>query len=204
MSSATKIVLASSSIIRAKLLKAAGIKFCIDAPNIDENKTTLHLKTEASPIPEIAKTLSEMKALFVSARWTDHLVVGADQTLDMGGQLFHKPKNMVEAKKRLIALRGNIHRLTSAVSVAYNRKVLWSYTAVSTLKMHSLSDSAIDEYLSNAGTDILRTVGGYEIEKLGIQLFEEVKGDYFAILGLPLIPLLNFFRDGDRVLLFDH
>lgn len=204
MSNANKLILASSSSIRATLLKNAGINFCIDPPNIDEHEILLKLIKQAKPISEIAITLATMKANLVSGRWRDHMVIGADQTLDIDGQLFTKPKNSSEAKKTLIALRGTYHRLTSSVSVTYNREVMWSDTSTSTLKMRSFSAEFLDKYLLNAGTGIFKTVGGYEIEKLGIQLFEDIKGDYHAILGLPLIPLLNFLINENRPILFDN
>jgi septum formation protein len=138
--------------------------------------------------------LAKLKALSVSRTRPD-LVIGADQMLALGGEVFDKPKSAPEAKAHLLRLRGATHELITAAVVAREGAVIWRHIDTPKLKMRAFSDAFLDDYLSRAGDHVLRSVGAYQLEGLGAQLFERVEGDYFSVLGLPLLPLLAFLRE---------
>ena len=186
----TRIVLASTSATRAKLLRDAGIEFTACAPGIDERAAERGLADPAA----IAGALAAAKAVAVSTRLPAALVIGSDQTLELGGVALHKPGSRAAAAAQLARLAGRGHRLHTAVAVARAGRVEWWHLATVTLVMRPLGPAEIERYLDRAGDAALGSVGAYQVEGLGIQLFERIDGDWFAILGLPLLPLLAYLR----------
>jgi septum formation protein len=170
----------------------AGLSFQIDPSGVDEDEVTRSLLAQRSSPQEIAEALAEMKALRVSARRPGALVVGGDSTLAANGRLFNKPTDMPAARKQLLALRGQTHELFSSVVVARNGARLWHWNERARLTMRPFTEGFLDAYLSRAGEAVLTSVGAYQLEGLGAHLFSRVDGDYFTILGLPLLPLLSF------------
>jgi septum formation protein len=188
------IVLASTSVTRQKMLRDAGLAFDSQAPGVDEDGVKLSLKSSKATAAQIAETLAELKALRVSRRASAALVIGADQVLDCNGTMFDKPPDLAHARAQLIALRGKTHVLNTAVCVAQNGARLWHHNAQARLTMRMYSDAFLDRYLKDCGQDVLGSVGAYRLEGLGAQLFAKIDGDFFTILGLPLLPLLDFLR----------
>ncbi len=188
------IVLASGSVTRQRLLRAAGVPFAVDVAQIDEAAVIESLIAEKAPARDVADLLAELKAVKVSVRHPQAFVIGADQVLSVGMELFQKPGTMAGAREQLRQLKGRAHVLSSAVSVAREGSVIWRTVAEARLTMRDFSDAFLDAYLADAGADILGSVGAYHVEGLGIQLFSGIEGDTFTILGLPLVPLLDFLR----------
>jgi septum formation protein len=186
------LILASQSRARQMLLANAGIVFEAVPAEIDER--SLQQGSGLSAPGDIAVFLAREKALWVSARRRDEFVVGADQTLALEKRLFSKPGGRAGAREQLRALAGRSHELHSAVAVARGAKILFESTAVARMTMRPLSEAAIDGYLDAVGEAVTSSVGAYQLEGLGIHLFERIEGDHFAILGLPLLPLLAFLR----------
>ena len=186
------LVLASQSRARQVLLGNAGIAFEAVPADIDER--AIQHESGLSKPGEIAALLAQGKALFVSERMPDRCVVGADQTLALGQRLFSKPAGRAQAAEQLRALAGNTHELHSAVAVARGGKVLCSELSIARMTMRQLSDEEIQAYLDAAGEAVTTSVGAYQLESLGVHLFERIEGDHFTILGLPLLPLLVFLR----------
>jgi septum formation protein len=186
------LVLASQSRARQALLGNAGIAFEAMPADIDERaiqQTSGLLKPG-----EIAALLAQEKARFISAKMPDRYVVGADQTLALGTRLFSKPMGRAQAAEQLRALAGNTHELHSGVAVARGGTVLFSEVTVASRTMRPLSGDEIRTYLDAAGEAVTTSVGAYQLEGLGVHLFERIEGDHFTILGLPLLPLLAFLR----------
>lgn len=187
------IVLASASSARQKLLQAAGISFVTQVSSLDETKaktTIQHLDTKSQCL-----RLAQLKAEAVSAlRPQDH-VIGADQILEFQGKIFDKATTLTQAYQQLLKLQGHTHQLHSAVVTIANGKTAFTTLQTATLKMRPLEPEEITSYLAKTGPQILDSVGCYQIEALGIQLFEHIAGDYFTILGLPLLPLLRHLRE---------
>ena len=194
----TNIILASGSAIRAQILKNAGLDFDIKRPDLDENIIKKQCLSDGIPIPDIAMALAEAKTMEV-AKSTDKIVIGSDQILEFEGQLFDKPANMAEAKTRLNDLQGKTHSLINATCAARNGRIIWRNTERPYLTMFPLTPAQLDIYFSNADPSILKSVGAYQIEGLGARLFERIEGDYFAVLGLSLAPLLSFLRQEGAV-----
>lgn len=191
------LVLASQSRARQTLLANAGISFEAVAADIDE-RAVQQASGLLSPA-DIAAHLAREKALSVSARRPDRFVVGADQTLALGTRLFSKPSGRPAAAEQLRALAGNSHELHSAVAVARDGKILFSEVSAARMTMRPLSGAEIGAYLDEAGEAVTSSVGAYQLEGLGVHLFERIEGDHFTILGLPLLQLLAFLR-GERLL----
>ncbi|MBM3642959.1 MAG: Maf-like protein [Alphaproteobacteria bacterium] len=186
------LILASTSASRRALLANAGLAFEIEAPGVDEEEVKLSLLAAGADAGAIAERLAELKAVRVSARHPGALTIGADQTLACEGRLFDKPPTLADARDHLRALRGRTHELQSAVVVARDGARLWHARERARLAMHDFDDAFLDAYLTAAGEDITGSVGAYRLEGLGAQLFSRIEGDYFTILGLPLVPLLRF------------
>lgn len=189
-----KLILASGSAARRQMLEAAGLSFEVDAPRMDEEAAKASLRAEGLKPRDQADALAELKALSVS-RGRPDFVIGADQMLALGREVFDKPKSVDEARDHLLRLRGQTHELITAAVVAREGAIIWRHIDTPKLKMHAFSDGFLDDYMSRAGEDVLRSVGAYQLEGLGAQLFERVEGDYFSVLGLPLLPLLAFLRE---------
>ncbi len=188
------LVLASASDVRRRLLDNAGVSFDVDPANVDEENVKASIRAENGGAAEIAETLAELKAVAVSRRHPAALVIGADQTLDCNGVLFDKPADLDHARGHLTALSGRTHTLHSSVCIVERGARLWHHNAVARLTVRALSATFIDDYVARSGGDICNSVGAYRLEGLGIQLFERIDGDYFTILGLPLLPLLAYLR----------
>ncbi len=189
------IILASTSPFRAMLLKNAGLNFTAARPEIDERAAEAPLVESGATPADIAEILAEAKAIDVSVRNPGAIVVGGDQTLSLNGKQFHKPKDMEQARRHLLAMSGKTHQLNSAIVLAKDDQVLWRHVAVAHMHMRPLSPQFIGRHLAEVGADALKSVGAYQLEGMGIQLFEKIEGDYFTIVGLPLIPLLQKLRE---------
>jgi septum formation protein len=187
-----KLILASQSRARKMLLANAGISF--DAVPADIDERLLQKNSGLSAPGEIAGLLAREKACFVSAANPGRHVVGADQTLALGNRLFSKPAGRAQAAEQLQLLAGQTHELHSAVAVACDGKILFSEVSVARMTMRPLSGEEIATYLDAAGDAVTTSVGAYQLEGLGVHLFERIEGDHFTILGLPLLPLLAFLR----------
>ena len=187
------VTLASKSATRAAILRGAGVDFEVVASGIDEEAVKPALLDGGGTPRSVAAELATLKAVAVS-RTRPGLVIGADQTLDLDGALYDKAADMSEARERLLSLRGRTHRLHAAVVVARDGATVWRLTDTASLTMRAFSQGFLDGYLARVGESVLSSVGGYQIEGAGAQLFEAIDGDYFSILGLPLIPLLGVLR----------
>jgi septum formation protein len=188
----TPLILASQSRARQALLTQAGIDFKTVPAELDER--ALQQTSGLSAPGEIAAHLARAKALAVSSRQPGGYVVGADQTLALGTRLFSKPTGRAQAAEQLRALAGRSHELHSAVAVARDREILFEEVATARMNMRRLGEAEIETYLDQAGEAVTTSVGAYQLEGLGVHLFERIEGDHFTILGLPLLPLLAFLR----------
>ena len=191
----TPIVLASKSASRQAILRAAGVPFEVMGSGVDEEAAKARLLTGGQGPREIADHLAEAKAVAVSKALPGAIVIGADQTLELDGELIDKAETLGEGRNRLRRLRGRSHVLHSAVVVAQHGAPIWNYVESPRLTMRAASDTFIDGYLTRHGEALLGSVGVYQLENDGAQLFDEIDGDYFAILGLPLLPLLALLRE---------
>ncbi|WP_417712542.1 Maf-like protein [Roseibium aggregatum] len=188
------LVLASGSRIRADLLKNAGLNFEIDPADVDERAVETPLLESGFPPEDLASVLAEAKANDVSGRRSGDLVIGADQILAFEGERRTKPDDMEAARRQLLVFSGKTHELHSAVVLSQNGNAIWRHVSTARLTMRDLSPAFIGHYLAAAGQEVLSSVGAYQLENLGVQLFEKIDGDYFTILGLPLLPLLEELR----------
>jgi septum formation protein len=191
-----QLVLASASRARAHLLEQAGVPVSVQAAEIDEDAIRTALAGEGAETQpgDVATILAQAKAMSVSEQRPGALVIGADQVLVCDGKRYDKPRSMVQARAQLISLRGRTHALISAVACARNGEVIWSYDDTAHLTMRDFSNDFLGTYLADIGTDALTSVGSYRLEGTGVQLFETVDGDFFTILGLPMMALLAFLR----------
>lgn len=194
------VVLASASVARARLLEAAGLEVIRDPAGLDEAAVKASFRNEGLDAASCAVALAEAKATRVSARHGEVLVIGADQILVHDEHWLDKPHDKVEARAQLAGLRGARHELVTAIAVAQNGAAIWREVNRAFLYMRGFSDEFLDAYLAAAGEDVLASVGAYQLEGFGAQLFARVEGDYFSILGLPLLPLLEFLRGHGVVL----
>jgi septum formation protein len=189
------LILASGSKIRAQLLEAAGLAFIVEPPGLDESTMRQAISGENSlGAQDVAEVLARAKAEAVSDLAPGAFVIGADQVLVLGGRILAKPETMDVARAQLLELSGKTHMLHTAVALASNGEVRFTHTDDATLTMRKLTPEYIGRYLAAAGDDVLSSVGSYQIEGVGIELFEKIDGDYFSILGLPLLPLLDALR----------
>lgn len=188
-----ELLLASASPFRRKMLDAAGVPFRVVPADVDESALKRSLAGKVGP-EGLAEALAAAKAEAVSAQFAANLVIGADQVLALGDELLGKPPDVTAARMQLERLRGRTHRLLSAVALAQGGRVVWSKVDSAYLTVRELSGAFLDEYVARCGERLLGTAGAYEIEGLGIQLFDRVEGDYFTIIGLPLLPLLAELR----------
>jgi septum formation protein len=187
-----QLILASQSRARQMLLTNAGIAFEAVPADIDER--AVQQASGLTAPSDIAALLAREKALWVSSRQVSKYVIGADQTLALGDRLFSKPAGRAQAAEQLRALAGRAHELHSAIAVARDGKILFAEIAVARMTMRALDEAGIDAYLDAAGEAVTSSVGAYQLERLGVHLFECIEGDHFTILGLPLLPLLAFLR----------
>jgi septum formation protein len=188
------VILASASFARRALLEAAGLSISAVAAAIDEDALKDAWRAEGKDAGEVALGLATAKAMEISLRHPEALVIGADQMLTCGADWFDKPVDRSAARMQLCRLSGRTHVLISAVAVVRNALVLWSEEDRASLTMRRFSEAFLDDYMDRAGDAVLASVGAYQLENLGAQLFERVEGSHFTILGLPLLPLLECLR----------
>jgi septum formation protein len=174
------------------LLENAGLSFEWRAADIDERQIEASID-DKSP-DTVAKVLAEAKALDVSRHFPATLVIGSDQTMSLGDRVYHKASNRAEAKETLMSLSGQTHRLNSAVAIALDGKIVWNHVSHALLTARILSEAFVDGYLDRVGDKAMTSVGAYQLEGEGIHLFSQIDGDYFTILGLPMLPLLEELR----------
>lgn len=189
------VILASASAIRATLLRNAGIAIEVAPATLDESPVKAELRAARASADACAVRLAELKARDISRQRAGALVIGADQMLECDGAWFDKPTDRGRAAAQLRALSGRTHELVSAVVAMRDEVLLWQHVERARLTMRRLSDAFIDRYLAAIGEAALQTVGAYQLEGPGVQLFAHVDGEHFAILGLPLLPLLGFLRE---------
>lgn len=188
------LILASTSRTRVDLMRAAALDFTAEAAGVDERAVEIPWRERGAGPDAIAVALADAKALAVSARRPGALVVGADQTLGLGRELLVKADDRAGARRQLERLAGRTHELHAAVALARNGAVVWRHLATASLTMRALTPQDLDRYLDRVGETILGSVGCYHLEGYGIRLFDRIEGDYFTILGLPMLPLLAALR----------
>ena len=187
------VTLASTSAIRQALLRGAGVDFEAVSPGVDEATIKDSLLAEGVSPRDVADALAEAKAMKVSRR-RPGLVIGADQTMDLDGRLYDKVDTVEQARERLREMRGKTHKLHCGMVVARDGVAIWREVVTTSLRMRPFTDDYLDAYLERNAPGILSSVGCYQLEGEGVQLFDKIEGDYFAILGLSLIPLLDLLR----------
>lgn len=192
------IILASGSRARREMLRAAGVSFTVETADVDEDAIRAALNDddgEATVDPDdVAEILAVAKAEAVSLQQPEAFVIGGDQVLAFEDHILTKPKDEASARRQLASFRAKVHALHSAVAIAHNGEVLWSTVDTAEMYVRDFSDAFLDDYMRRAGRTVLDSVGAYLMEGLGIQLFERIEGDYFTVLGMPLMPLLGELR----------
>ena len=189
-----QLILASKSASRRTLMTGAGLDYEAVAADIDERAVENELAARKAEPPEVAVELAKAKAVHVSKAHPEAYVIGSDQVLSLGSQLFHKPKDMQDAANHIRKMSGKTHHLNCGVAIARRGEVLWSDVSIAAMTMREITPAFLEHYLQVAGEGILQSVGAYQFEGPGIQLFEEIQGDYFTILGLPMLKLLAGLR----------
>ncbi|MER9857583.1 MULTISPECIES: Maf-like protein [unclassified Mesorhizobium] len=190
-----KIILASGSPFRKAMLVNAGVDVEAVPADVDERALEGPLQDSGVSPEDVALVLAEAKATDVSERRPGVLVLGCDQTLSLGDEVFHKPADMEGARRHLLALSGKTHQLNSAAVLVRDGRVLWRHVGIASMTMRKLDPAFIGRHLARVGAKALSSVGAYQVEGEGIQLFEKTEGDHFTIVGLPLLPLLAELRD---------
>lgn len=186
------IILASGSTIRSQMLRQAAVEHIVQIARIDEETITASLLAEGATPRDIADALAEMKASKVSDKNPGALVIGCDQVLDHGGRLLHKPQSREDALAQLMAMRGDRHTLLSAAVIYENGKPLWRHIGQVRLRMRDASDTYLQDYVARNWDSIRHAVGAYKLEEEGVRLFSRIEGDYFNVLGMPLLEILNY------------
>lgn len=189
------LILASASVSRAAMLRQAGLDFDIRPARIDEEEIKLSLKSDGASLRDVATALAELKAHRISSAEPADFIIAADSMVACDGRWYDKPADMQTAREHLQSLRGKTHELLSAVVLARGGSVIWRHVESARLTMRDFSDAFLDAYLAQAGEAVLSCVGCYQLEGLGAQLFSQIQGDHFSILGLPLLPLLDILRE---------
>ncbi|KPB02131.1 septum formation inhibitor Maf [Ahrensia marina] len=189
------LILASTSPFRKMLFENAGLIFETEAPAIDERAIEATLEGSGANASDVAEILAESKARNIAEKNPAKLVIGGDQTLSLEHRQFHKPNNMEEARQHLLDLSGKTHQLNSAIVIVRDDEVIWRHVSVAHMHMRKLDPAFIGRHLAEVGDIALKSVGSYQIEGRGIQLFEKIEGDYFTIVGVPMIPLLAKLRE---------
>jgi septum formation protein len=189
------LVLASASPFRRALLTNAGLVFEARAARVDERALERPLEQSGAAPAEVALALAEAKAKDVARHFERALVIGSDQTMSLGGRVYHKPRDMAEAAEHLLSLSGKTHSLNSAVVLVRDDEIVWRHVSTAHMTVRPLSRAFIERHLQRVGVNALASVGAYQLEGEGIQLFERIEGDYFTILGLPMLPLLSKLRE---------
>jgi septum formation protein len=192
-----QIILASTSKIRRTILTNAGVEFAPEDPKYDESRAKLSMKGLTAM--EVALSLAEAKSKAVSLQAPASLVIGADQTLEFDGRIFDKPTSLEEARQQLVALRNGTHYLHSALCCSIAGKMIWTYCDEARLTMRNFTKEFLERYLVEISKSYSHSVGGYKLEGFGINLFDRIEGDYFTIMGLPILPLLDFLRRGKYI-----
>lgn len=196
---AARLILASNSASRKTLMSGARLDFTTQAAEIDERAIETEEAARGATAPEIATALARAKAIDVSRRNPDAHVIGSDQVLSLGDQLLHKPRDMTEAGKHIRAMSGQTHHLNCGVAIAHQGQAIWADVSIARMTMRPISEAFLQKYLAMAGEGILGSVGAYHFEGPGIQLFDRIEGDYFTILGLPMLTLLAGLRKLDLI-----
>lgn len=194
-----KLILASRSPFRAALLKNAGLEFSTENADIDERTVEAPLYETGATPEDVAEVLAEAKAISVSENNPGAVVIGCDQTLSLGDEIFHKPADLEAARRQLLKFSGKTHQLNSAVVLVKDGETLWRHVSMARMTMRDLDPGFVGRYLGRVGDGALASVGAYQVEGPGIQLFERIDGDYFTIVGLPLLPLLAELRKRDII-----
>ena len=192
------IILASASGIRLKILNDFGFNVKVEIANIDEDEIKNSLLAEKFTSFDISRALAETKAKKISSKINDQIVLGADQVLDLEGKIFNKPENMELAVNLLNRLSGKKHSLYSSICLSKNGSTIWIHTEQTVLKMKKLSDSFIKDYLKKIGLETIKKYGVYQIESEGKDLFEEIKGDEYSVMGMPIKQLINYYKINEK------
>lgn len=196
---AADLVLASASPYRAKLMQSAGLVFSVMPPSIDERAIEDQLADSGMGAADLAEILAIAKARSVAESKPDSVIVGCDQTLSLADEILHKPENMEAARRRLLQLSGRTHDLNSAICLVEADDILWSDVSTCHITFRKLDPGFVGRHLAKVGEIALSSVGAYQIEGAGIQLVDKIEGDFFAVMGLPLLPLLAQLRKFDLI-----